>query len=257
MEIRIFELHEKLNSILDEISAYCNRHGFVTNINGLDYIEEDVPFEFELRNNPNKRRSVGVAKFRRNTGYILLSSLSTQMFWYVAWLAYRIKNNQDVENTEFIIRQLIVVDKGEENAPLNQLPEWDSNELDDIFCYAMAGLICHELGHAVLNHPGYYDEKDNLRDPEMLKRNEFAADSFAARCILEISGNDELAKYGLLVNQLALLFTRNKYIEYTTHPEPVPRLNNIRNFFDFSGQMQAFVGFANGLSEEYLKERFV
>ncbi len=257
MDLRIFELTNILNAMIDEISNYCNRHEIVLNVNEVTFGDDYIPFEWILRDNPNARRSEGIAKYIRNTNSISISPLSSQMIWYIAWLAYRIKNNYDYDNSEYIIQQLIAVDKGENNAPLNLLPNWDSNELNDIFCYAMSFLICHELGHAVYHHPGYYDEELNLRDPEMLKANELEADSFAANCIIEISNNDESAKYGILVAQLAILFIRNENVTYNTHPEPATRLENIRQYFDFTDIMQIFIEIVQDLSQNYLDNRFV
>lgn len=257
MVYRIYDLPNEINAIIDDISNYCNQKGIEIKVKEITFAQDFLPSEHELMQNPNARREEGVAKFRSSSSTILLSPLSSQMIWYIAWLAYRIKIINDVENTEYIIQQLIAVDKGEDNAPLNQFPDWNSNELNDIFCYAMGFLICHELGHAVHEHPTPYDENGDLRDTEMLKANEMEADSFATECILEISENKELAKYGILVAQLALLFIRNKDVNYDTHPHPDRRLENIGQYFVFTGRMPEFIDKARELSQVYLENRFV
>lgn len=255
MEFRIFELIKELNAIIDKISNYCDKHEFEIDIKEITHKQDYIPTEYMLKKDPNIRRSEGIASYGQ--GVISFSPLSSQMIWYIAWLSYRIKDNNNDNNDDYIIQQLIVVDKGENNAPLNQLPDWDSGELDNIFCYAMGFLICHELGHAVFHHPSYFDEDLNPRDPALLRGNELEADSFAARCILEISNNDEAAKYGILVAQLAILFIRNENVTYDTHPEPATRLENIRQYFDFTDVMHTFIEIAQDLSQKYLVNRFV
>ena len=141
------------------------------------------------------------------------------------------------------------------------LHEWDNEDLNSIFLYAMSFLLCHELGHHVRHHPGYLDENFERRDPDLLRNNELEADSFAADCVRHISNIDEneseLGVYGIIVAQLAILFIRNKEVHYDIHPDPDRRLENALRGIDKNAFMERLIYIARELSETYLRRRFV
>lgn len=263
MEFRFLELLEKFNNILDSISNYFKREKIQFDIKEIIHYsaeEDNVPWEWQLERSPNMRRANNIASYK--DGIIKYSLISSQMIWYIAWLAYLIKDNQeDRFNTDDFIDRLIRVDKviNAEELSCRDLYAWDNEDLNSIFLYAMSFLICHEIGHNVYDHPSpEYDIKnEKWKYTELLRRNELQADSFAADCILEISRSDESAKYGILVAQLALLFIRNENVSFDTHPDPATRLRNTLDKIDITPTMERFIERARELSEIYVDRRFV
>lgn len=262
MEFRFIELLEKFNNNnLKLISSYLEYKGFEHSIKEMTFVPDVLPNEVELKKDPNKRRTGSIAKY--SNGVISFSPLSSQMIWYIAWLAYLIKDNKvDKYAIDDFICRLIDVDKGEKkDLSCKKLYAWDSYEVDSIFLYAMSFILCHELGHNVFNHPTPYDENFEMRDPELLKENEFKADSFAADCVTQISKSNEseseLAGYGMIVAQIALMFIRNKEVHYINHPDPVKRLKNTLKKIDVTETMKKLIDFAIELSSKYLEKRFV
>lgn len=261
MEIRFFELVEEFNNKLDSISRYLNENEIQLNIKEISYEDEGFPVPQQLIENPNKRRIGRTAHY--GNGNITFSLVSSQMIWYLAWLAYLIKENQeDIFNEDDFINRLVRVDKGDDEVlSYKDLYEWDNGDVDSIFLYAMSSLICHEIGHNVFHHPGYLDEDGNFRDLEISRKNELEADSFAVDCVKHISNNSrhdyELTIYGILVNKIAELFIRNKEVHYDTHPDPDTRLQNALNGIDRTPEINRLIDCAKELSETYLERRFV
>lgn len=258
MEFRIRDLLNEFNNKMSLIIQYLDKNGIDIKME-VDVQRDYLPHPYELKNDPNKRREGSIARINNNIIYY--SPLSSQMIWYIAWLAYLIKENHyDKLDKDDFISRLINVDKGENNElSCKNLIAWNSYELNSIFLYAMSFIICHELGHKVYNHPGYMDEKFEMRDPELLKENELQADTFAADCVTHISDKkeSELAVYGLIVAQLALLFIRNKEVTYVTHPDPETRINNSLKDIEISDAMKNLIKYAKELSSLYVKKRFV
>jgi hypothetical protein len=251
MEIRISELSDGFMALGEMVLQYCKRHNPDIDINGINPVQSDPPYEWESHRDPNARRSDKIAKY--NDGELYFSTLSNQMIWYIAWLGYQIKeNNLDKDKINSFISRLIDVDKGENlEASYKEFEDWNSEELDSIFLYATWFIFCHEIGHTALQHPNYRKGREIEA-----RENELRADSFAAGCILEISNHNELAKYGILVAQLAIRFIRDKKLSTDYHPDPDKRLENIRNHFDFTERMPVFIRKAKKLSKKYLKKRF-
>nr|WP_036911957.1 phage exclusion protein Lit family protein [Prevotella sp. FD3004] len=262
MEIRLLELIDEFNKKLDLISRYLNKNEFQFDIKEITNEDEFIPIPRQLEEDPNKRRLGRVAHY--SNGIISFSYVSSQMIWYIAWLAFLIKSGQeDRFNENDFIERLIRVDKvvDAEDMTCKNLHEWDNEDLNSIFLYAMSFLLCHELGHHVYQHPGYRDNNFKMRDPELLKRNELQADSFAADCVKDISNIDEneseLGTYGIIVAQIAIMFIRNKEEHDITHPDPDTRLLNSLNGIDRTPMMDRFIENARDLSEIYLERRFV
>lgn len=262
MEIRFFELVAEFNKKLDLISRYLNKNEIQFNIKEIAWEDESIPIPRQLEEDPNKRRLGRVAHY--SNGIISISLVSSQMIWYITWFAYLVKSGQeDCFNKNDFIERLIRVDKvvDAEDLTCENLHEWDNGDLNSIFLYAMSFLLCHELGHHVRRHPGYLNENLELRDPELLIHNELEADSFAADCVKHISNIDEneseLGVYGIIVAQIALLFIRNKEVNYDTHPDPDTRLQNALNGIDKNAFMERLIYIARELSETYLRRRFV
>ncbi len=259
MEFRLLDLLDQLDEKMDLIFNYLDKEPSVKNIEKIEPKQDLLPNELEIKKDANIRRSGGVAGYGNRIIYF--SPLSSQMIWYIAWLAFLIKEDKnDLIDIDDFIRRLIEIDKGENNdLSCKNLHEWDNKEVDAIFLYAMSFIFCHELGHHVFKHPGYWDEDFKMRDPELLKTNEKQADSFAANCVKQISANDqsELAVYGLIVSQIALYFIRDKEVNYITHPDPDTRLKNILEGIDMTQQMDRLISYTKDLESIYVKRRFV
>lgn len=259
MEFRIAELTDEINEKLDLISKYLDDKSFKIEIKEIKPEPDVLPHEIEIKKDANKRRSGGIAGY--SNGIIKFSPLSSQMIWYIAWLAFLIKEDKSgcFDRDDFI-KRLIEVDKGEnKDMTCTNLDEWDNKDLNSIFLYAMCFIICHELGHGVYHHPSPFDENFEMRDPALLKTNELEADSFAAKCVQYISNSNEseLAVYGIIVAQIAILFIRDKEVTYVTHPDPDTRLRNSLNGIDLTPRMKKLIEKAKDLSAIYVSRRFV
>ena len=263
MEFRFAELTNELNEKFNLIKQSLDEGGTQFDIKCISPKQDFLPYERELIENPNKRRSESIAKY--SDGKIFFSPLSSQMIWYIAWLAYLIKENQvGILDIDDFIYRLIEVDKGEnKELSCKDLYAWDNKDLDSIFLYAMSFLICHELGHNVFHHPTPEYDIENMKwkNPELSRGNELQADSFAADCVTNISNNNEheyeLAVYGVIVAQIAILFIRNKEESYVIHPDPDTRLTNTLNDIDITPTMKRLIDYAKDMSEQYLERRFV
>lgn len=136
MEFRIKDLKGKFSDKLISISNYLDKKKIDFHMT-VKHQQDVLPNPNELEMNPNKRREGSIARINNNE--IIYSPLSSQMIWYIAWLAYLIKENfkDKLDEVDFISR-LIDVDKGENNElSCKNLYAWDYYEPNSIFQHSV------------------------------------------------------------------------------------------------------------------------